>query len=381
MIVSKLYWRLLKKNGFVFILYLGIFLMITILTAQSLRNNNTQYEDVKVKVALYDEDQTTFTDNIKDYLKDYVVFKDIDRNRVDDAFFYREVEVVVIIPEGFTTNFFNSDVANINIKVLPESTKAFTFEQVINKYLNLVRVYQDNDLINEDYHTEIKEILAKEVMITLPESNLENYILVHFYYNYVAYIAFALITTLMGTIMATFKSLDIKRRNNIGSISNRKMNLVLLVCNTLLGLGVLGILIALSIILYKDLIFNLNTFYLIINSLIYTVTIIALTYFIIALFDSRQIIGAIANVLSLGSAFITGVFIPQEFLNKGILYFAQIFPSFWFIKANDYLADLTHFDLAILKPAFQAFLVQIIMAIVFIGLSLIISKRKQLAEN
>jgi len=98
------------------------------------------------------------------------------------------------------------------------------------------------------------------------------------------------------------------------------------------------------------------------------------------LFESRQTVGAIGNVLSLGSAFITGVFIPQEFMNKGILKLAQFFPNFWYIKANDYIAEVTKFNFRVLQPAFEAFLVQIIMTVVFIILSLVISKRKQLAE-
>lgn len=379
MIVFKLYWKIIKKNAFVFVVYLGIFLLVTILTAQSLTRNNTKYEDIKVRVALYDEDNTSLTENIKDYLYDYVVFKDIDRNKVDDAFFYREVEVIAIIPPGFTDKFLNNEEVSINIKVLPESTKAFTFEQIINKYLNLVRVYQNNNLVS-DYHSEIKEILKQEASVTLPETTLENYTIVHFFYNYVAYVVFALISTIMGSIMVILKSTDIRRRNNIGRLSNRKLNLVLLLCNTLFGVGLLSVLILLSFILYKDSIFNIKTLYIIINCLIYTITIISLTYFIISLFESRQTVWAIGNVLSLGSAFITGVFIPQEFMNKGILKLAQFFPNFWYIKANDYIAEVTKFNFRVLQPAFEAFLVQIIMTVVFIILSLVISKRKQLAE-
>lgn len=355
MIVFKLYWKIIKKNAFVFVVYLGIFLLVTILTAQSLTRNNTKYEDIKVRVALYDEDNTSLTENIKDYLYDYVVFKDIDRNKVDDAFFYREVEVIAIIPPGFTDKFLNNEEVSINIKVLPESTKAFTFEQIINKYLNLVRVYQNNNLVS-DYHSEIKEILKQEASVTLPETTLENYAIVHFFYNFVAYVVFALISTIMGSIMVTLKSTDIRRRNNIGRLSNRKLNLVLLLCNTLFGVGLLSVLILLSFILYKDLIFNIKTLYIIINCLIYTITIISLTYFIISLFESRQTVGAIGNVLSLGSAFITGVFIPQEFMNKGILKLAQFFPNFWYIKANDYIAEVTKFNFRFYNQPLKHFL-------------------------
>ena len=59
MIVFKLYWKIIKKNAFVFVVYLGIFLLVTILTAQSLTRNNTKYEDIKVRVALHDEDNTS----------------------------------------------------------------------------------------------------------------------------------------------------------------------------------------------------------------------------------------------------------------------------------------------------------------------------------
>ena len=93
-----------------------------------------------------------------------------------------------------------------------------------------------------------------------------------------------------------------------------------------------------SIILIGKSMFTLTGLLLILNSLIFIIVAANIAFIVGNLVKNSEIQSAIANVISLGSSFICGAFVPQMFLGEKVLMFARFFPSYWFIRANDIIA-------------------------------------------
>lgn len=376
MIMFKLYFKILTKHKIAIFIYLVIFAFIMILLLSFTKPVQTEYSNYETRMAFIDHDQTEFTASLKEYLDDYAVFVSVAENKLDDAFFYRDVLFILIIPEGFTESFLSEKAINLQYRTLPDSPSSYMLQTQINKYLNLAYIYLHNDLEYENLNKTIKENLDLEISTIFSDAPQIDYSYINFYFNYAGYLIMIIFISVMGGIMLSFKPIGIKRRIDIGMITNRKMNLILILANIVFGLSLLVFIILCSIILYGNLIFTKQGLLFVLNSFFFAIPIIALAYLLSVIFNSINIISALGTVISLGSAFITGIFIPQFLIDEKILKLAQIFPSYWFVRTNNDLGFYHKTDTFI-----EGALAQITFTIIFIILSLIISKKKRQSED
>jgi ABC-2 type transport system permease protein len=122
---------------------------------------------------------------------------------------------------------------------------------------------------------------------------------------------------------------------------------------------------------------NLNTVYFIINSLVFAVCGAGISFLIGNSVKSPNAIPAISNVVTLGLCFISGVFVPMELLGNSVLKIASFTPTYWFVKANNQIAELTQFDLANLEPILSSMLIQFGFALAFFTAALVINKKRR----
>ena len=381
MIVFKLYWKIFLKNITSVIIYFGIFILITLITMQSNTGDQFSFQIVKTEVAFVDEDNTDLTRGLKEYLEKYVTFKNIDKDKVEDALFYQDISMYIEIPAGYTESLTEEESLTIKTRSIPTAAGTQIIKRALNKYSHLAFVYLNNDLQTDNLVSTLQEKLDQEAKIDHLDMEKKDYLQSQYFYNYMAYVVIALVISVISSIMLAFKPLEIKRRNLLSSISNRKFNLILFFSNFLLGITFLGFLIVLSMILYPSQMLTKNGLFLILNAFVFSLPIIALAYLIVTLFDSRNVINALGTVFSLGFSFITGVFIPQFLLDEKILLFARIIPSFYYVQNNDRIINLSDFNFQSLKGIFNNFLIQIAFAFIFVVITIFIAKKRQTQES
>ena len=98
-----------------------------------------------------------------------------------------------------------------------------------------------------------------------------------------------------------------------------------------------------AFLLFGKSLFNIGGVYYAINTLIYTLVCVAISFLAGNLTKSRGAQAAIVNVLSLGLSFISGVFVPQAMLGEPVLKIARFLPTYWYVRGNHLIdgADLT----------------------------------------
>jgi ABC-2 type transport system permease protein len=116
------------------------------------------------------------------------------------------------------------------------------------------------------------------------------------------------------------------------------------------------------------------------NSFMFTLCTIALAYMLVTLFDSPAVLSALGTIFSLGFSFITGVFIPQEFMDESILNIGKILPSFYYVQNNTMISNLQSFS-DISGTISQNWLILLAFTLVFFAVSLIISRKRQTQES
>ncbi len=71
------------------------------------------------------------------------------------------------------------------------------------------------------------------------------------------------------------------------------------------------------------------------NSFVFLICSVEIADIVSLLVKSSMAVSAISNIVSLGMAFLCGVFVPQSVLSDGVLSVGRFFPAYGDIKAVD----------------------------------------------
>ena len=218
MTVFKGYLKILNKNKFTVLMYLIIFTILTFVFSQDIESNMS-FENEIAPVLWLDRDDTALTRDLKAYLEKYAEYKVIREDQIEEAFFYRDIEMIVEIPKGFTESLKDKEPMALRTKRIPNSSSTFTFESELEKYLNIAHLYLHEEIPVDNLFETIHSHIAKNTDIEFTQKDQSDYTSMMFYFNFLAYILVALIVTVIGVMMYSFKPIEIKRRLHLAKIS------------------------------------------------------------------------------------------------------------------------------------------------------------------
>jgi len=126
-----------------------------------------------------------------------------------------------------------------------------------------------------------------------------------------------------------------------------------------------------------DMIFKAHGLIFMLNSLVFTICALTIAILIGNIVNSKEAINGIVNVVALGSSFICGAFVPMEWLPEGVLKFAHLLPTYWYIRTNEALKTLEIVNLDTIKPILVNMAVIFGFAILFVFITNIVSASKR----
>lgn len=375
MIVFKTYLKILKKNLFIVILYTLFLIIFTGFNIKS-DDNNLNYKDIKPDILIINEDDSVgITKHLITYLEkntNHVSIKN-NENSINDAIFYRDVSFIIYIPNNFHINYLTDDYL-IKIKSTNDY-EAILANLYLEKYLKVLNNYKD--LFEEsELLTKMDEVLDTSLEVNLTSKlNTNSLNKAVIYYNFLNYSLLATSLYIVSLILLSFNEPNIKKRIIISSMKINKFNRLLFLANSLFMMTIWIIYILLSFGLIGKIMFTLNGLVLIINSFIFMIFTLSLAIFIANLLKSKDSINGLTNVLSLGTSFLCGAFVPISYLPNSVLKFSKLLPSYYYIKTNEIVKTLEVINLNTLKPVIINIIVLISFIILFMVLNNIISKK------
>ncbi|HEY8365248.1 MAG TPA: ABC transporter permease [Haloplasmataceae bacterium] len=386
--VYKAYFKIIKHYLPQLLIYIVVFTALSIAFAQSSSSNtDITFSETKVKVAFinYDND-SPITEGLKNYLNKTVNLIDLPDNKktLQDALFFREVEYIIKIPQGFTESLYNEELVQIEKSTVPDSTSEIYMDILINKYLNTAKLYIKyiDDMSYEELINNIENDLDKKTEVIINEAVTEinksdNRI---FFFNYLAYAL--LVTLILGVscVLLVYNKTDIKRRNLCAPISNRSMNFQLILGHLSYALLTWFVLILTSFIFYGSSMFTLKGLLFVLNSLLFTLVSLSISYLVGNVTNNQNVVSAATNIIALGSSFISGVMVPQAYLSDTVLKIASFTPTYWYVKSNNIIINLVNYNMDNLKPILINMLIIIGFTIAYITISLVVVKQKRMSK-
>ena len=249
---------------------------------------------------------------------------------------------------------------------------------ILTRYLQVANIYQKNIEDETELVNKINEVLEDEVDVEMMSKlNITALQRATYYYNFASYSLLACLVFIIGLIINSFNEEKIRKRIIISSTNYKKHNRILLLSNCCYALIVWLFYVGISFAILKETMVSMAGVIYIINSFVFTITVTALSFFVANLVNNKEALTGISNVISLGSSFLCGAFVPMRWLPDVVLKIAHILPTYYYISNNESLTTLENINFDTMKPLIINMVIMIGFAIIFIGFANIVAKKKR----
>ncbi|WMM24644.1 ABC transporter permease [Tissierella sp. MB52-C2] len=372
MTVYKYFIKIALKNKGVILSYTIIFFILSILNSGSNAQREISFTETKFTIGIVDNSNSEISRSLTDYLgkKNNTTFIEADEEYIKEQVFLQIVDAVIIIPEDFDERVVNKKNA-IELFRDDRNVASYQIENQINKFISFANAtYEDGKFGLSNVSTALDEGI--EVNIVKSDNNINQKMNTwfKFYFNYVSYIIMALYISVIGFVMTDFINKEVENRRKISSIKFLKFNREIYLGQLTIASFLTLIFIFGSIVLKGKYIGEVNFSKYVVNTIVFSFSALCLVFLINNITHNKYIISGVSTVLSLGTSFISGVMVPQQFLGEKVLTIAKFFPTYYFVKINE--MDIS----SLLDVKYEIFM-QLLFAVVFLLMGLYFSRAKQ----
>ena len=375
MTIFKTYWKIVKKNIGIIILYT---VMLLVFGTMNLKANKNSFKFISSKpdIIIVNNSSGIITDNLISYLKTNANVKNItNENDIDDAVFFRDANYVIYIPKEFENKIENGKEFNIDIKT-NNSYDSYIASELLNRYLDVFSKYMNlyNDKILAIQ--KLDNTLNKKADVVIEnKTNLNSK--TSLFYNFSSYSIMAIVIYIICLVLSSFNDEKISKRTNVSGMNYKTFNNYLYISSFTFTFIIFIVYLILSFLILKSSILNINGILYGLNMFIFFIVSFTMAILISNLVKSKGAISGVVNVISLGSAFLCGAFIPVKYMPSFALKIAHIFPTFYFIDNNEYIASIQNFDKASYEFVLKNFIIMIVFIIFFLILNTLVTRFKR----
>lgn len=375
MTIFKTYWKIVKKNIGIIILYT---VMLLVFGTMNLKANKNSFEFISSKpdIIIVNNSSGIITDNLISYLKTNANVKNItDENDIDDAVFFRDANYVIYIPKEFENKIENGKEFNIDIKT-NNSYDSYIASELLNKYLDVFSKYMNlyNDKILAIQ--QLDNTLNKKASVVIENKTSLNS-KTSLFYNFSSYSIMAIVIYIICLVLSSFNDEKISKRTSVSGMNYKTFNNYLYISSFTFTFIIFIVYLILSFLILKSSILNINGILYSLNMFIFFIVSFTMAILISNLVKSKGAISGVVNVISLGSAFLCGAFIPVKYMPSFALKIAHIFPTFYFIDNNEYITSIQNFDKVSYEFVLKNFIIMIIFIIFFLILNTLVTRFKR----
>ena len=239
----------------------------------STSDNQMNFENTKPDIAIINNDKDNeVTQNLIDYMTENCnVKKDItSEEAIDDAVFYRDVNYVIYIPDGYGEAVLNGENPQINTKSSGDYNASLA-EMLLERYVQVQNIYSKektdakelNESVNRNMSSNAKIQVTSKVD-TKKTSNAATY------FSFASYSILALIILIVCLVLSSFHEKNVSKRTIISSMDYKKHNARLLGASFVYAVVVWILFVMLAVILLGDIMFTRRGIVYMVNSFAFT---------------------------------------------------------------------------------------------------------------
>lgn len=330
------------------LMYFVIFCVIAFAASSSSTDSEqSSFRTISLEIGFMDQDGTSASRALCDYLKTLHTLTPLayDEEALLDGLFYRTIDYILILPDGFEARLLSGTDENLyeTVQIPGVYSSAFIDEQ-IDSFLKAAKLCLAGGLSPKDAFSRTSSALAEsanqvQIMEFDDDSQTDSAMTAIFYfYQYLAYVIISIILTGLTPILSIFQEENLAKRTSCSSMSLFQRNLQLAFGSIFYCLAAWLLFIITSGIFYGEAIFSEKGLLCIANSFLLLPLGVSISLIIACFAPSGNIITMINNIVTLGMSFLCGIFIPQQMLGESVLAFSKYLPLYWYVKNNDLIS-------------------------------------------
>ncbi len=367
------------------IIYIVIFGILSMVLPNTVQNSNEKtFTAAKLKIAVIDNDNSTISQGLCEYLDEIHTIVDIgtDDETWRDELFFHNVIYILVINDGLEENIESGIYENlITAYEDPASNSSYIVASQVNTYLNTVKGYMLADMSADDSVKEASKTVAKETEVSyLNEDNVQTQSLsgVFYYFNYIPYIMLCMLINSLGPMLVIWNRPEIKSRTAISSLSLTQRTSALFGAAATFAIFVFTLLIAFGAVTYSNDFFCRKGALYLLNAFVYLIVTISITFLVSQLTRHVNMLNMFSNAIGLSSSFLCGIFVQRSLLPDKVIAFSKCLPTYWYINVTE---ELKNFDGSLSNNAIISIGVQLLFAAAIFAISLAIIKIKEQRSN
>lgn len=360
-------------------MYLGIFIFLSILMSGQGKNSaETVFEATSCTFAVFDEDGSEISEGLTEYLSQRNVKKEIedDGEAIQDEIYNRNILCAIRILNGFGEAMKEGTAEHmLEITAVPGTVYGEMFSGEVDGYVKVLDCYLAGGFSEREAVEKAEQTLSEDVEVKLADArNDGTHSKLYYNFQYVPYIYLAICIVAIGPILIVFQRKDVRERILSSPYRINKVNAGLFAGMVTTGLGLAAVHFGILCVSRAE-IFSFRGLLFLLNELCFLIIPLGITFLIGQVVSNLNVLSMIANVVGLGLSFLGGVFVPLSMMGDGILIAAHALPSYWYVRACEWIDFCAKGDS--LKPLMGFLGIQLLFGVVFIGIGLGISLRRR----
>ena len=375
MTVFKTFLKVLKKNKAMVIVYTVILLVFGGFNMSS-NESSIGYVANKPSILIVNKDEEVgITKGFIEYIKENSKTPEIKNSEEarNDALFYDDVDYIIYIPENYHNDFMEGKSPEIEVKRRESYNSEFS-EMLVKRYINVANIYRKNIKSEDDLIKKVNETLSEQAKIEITSKLDTNGIQkLTFYYNFASYSILACLIYVISLVLFTFNEEKIRNRTLISSVNYKKHNIKLLLSNCIYSIIIWAIYVIAGIVLIGDVMLSMHGLLCMLNAFIFTICATAISFLVGTIVKSKGALSGIVNVVSLGSSFLCGVFVPLTYLPDFVVKIAHLLPTYYYVKNNEIISDIENINFETISPLLINMGIVILFAFIFVIITNIVA--------
>ena len=334
--VYKCFFQILKKQKGQIIMYLSIFVALSIITSTQGKNNEEmKFEASTYKFAVFDEDRTEMSKGLTSYLSSENEIVEIadDKETVQDELYNRNIHCAIRIKQGYGDALREGKGEGMLVlTAVPGTIYGEASQQAVTSYSAILSSYLMGGFSDEQALSQTEKTVKQKVKVTLADGAKDSFSTLYYFFKYLPYIYLAICVVAIGPVLIVFHKKEVKNRIISSPYSMRKANLELYAGMLTTGLGLMMIHLII-VIAFRAGIFSGRGALFMLNELCFLAVPLGIVFLIGQIVSNSSVLSMIANVVGLGMSFLGGIFVPLSLMGDGVVAAAHALPSYWYVRA------------------------------------------------
>ena len=376
--VYKNFLKVVLTRKITLIIYFVVFVAISFSLSVNTKNSTPNFKESKLNLYIFDKDNSELSKALIAYLKTKNnVFEENAKNESEEEIYKKikreislgQIDSGLVINKGLEQNLqtrseyittINDSRSQYSIYSDIEITKFLLFAEQVKKALGTFDFERIQNALNE-------KITVNKIAKQGNKSVITSF---KYFFNLFGFFSFSMIINVVGFTILLLKKPIIKIRNDVSPISTLRFSIE----NFLAELTVVFLfsffVIGLNIIFKIKHLEGVPLFSYILNCCAYVATILSMTFLLINLLKKDSVYGILGTVLPLALAFISGMFVPLEYVSPVVLKIARFFPTYYFVQANE-------FAFTFLKTDWRNIGIEVLFLLLYLALGIYVATKKR----